>query len=97
MEPQLGLRPAQKPVLFNFFIFLFYRLNFHGDELHPLGGAELGAELGAQVSYMAELGGLLGNKEHMRATCLLGSIKGHREATGRSSHRSLGDQEVQVS
>ena len=25
------------------------RLNFHGDELHPLGGAELGAELGAQV------------------------------------------------
>ncbi len=42
---------------FLYFFFLFYRLNFHGDELHPLGGAELGAELGAQVSYMAELGG----------------------------------------
>ena len=24
------------------------RLNFHGDELHPLGGAELGAESGAE-------------------------------------------------
>ena len=32
------------------------RLNFHGDELHPLGGAELGAELGAEaVSHLEEI------------------------------------------
>jgi len=33
-----------------------FRLNFHGDELHPLGGAELGAELQAQaISHLEEI------------------------------------------
>ena len=32
------------------------RLNFHGDELHPLGGAELGGELRAEaVSHLEEV------------------------------------------
>jgi len=32
------------------------RLNFHGDELFPLGGAELGAQLGAQaISHLEEI------------------------------------------
>merc|ERR1719209_630491 len=32
------------------------RLNFHGDELHPLGGAELGGRLGAEaVSHLEEI------------------------------------------
>lgn len=32
------------------------RLNFHGDELHPLGGAELGADLQAEaVSHLEEI------------------------------------------
>ena len=32
------------------------RLNFHGDELYPLGGAELGAELGARaISHLEEV------------------------------------------
>ena len=36
------------------------RLNFHGDELHPLGGAELGGELRAEaVSHLEEVSELL--------------------------------------
>ena len=32
------------------------RINFHGDELHPLGGAELGAEIRAEaVSHLEEV------------------------------------------
>ena len=35
------------------------RLNFHGDELHPLGGAELGGELRAEaVSHLEEVSAL---------------------------------------
>jgi len=35
---------------------IFFRLNFHGDELYPLGGAELGAKLGAQaISHLEEV------------------------------------------
>jgi len=32
------------------------RMNFHGDELHPLGGAEMGASLGAEaISHLEEV------------------------------------------
>lgn len=32
------------------------RINFHGDELHPLGGAEMGASLGAEaISHLEEV------------------------------------------
>ena len=35
---------------------LTVRINFHGDELHPLGGAELGGELRAEaVSHLEEV------------------------------------------
>ena len=34
------------------------RINFHGDELHPLGGAELGGEIRAEaVSHLEEVRG----------------------------------------
>ena len=40
------------------------RINFHGDELHPLGGAEMGAELKAEaISHLEEV-----NKEHPKAS-----------------------------
>ena len=32
------------------------RLNFHGDELHPLGGSEMGAQLRAEaISHLEEV------------------------------------------
>ena len=32
------------------------RLNFHGDELHPLGGAEMGANIKAEaISHLEEV------------------------------------------
>ena len=32
------------------------RLNFHGDELHPLGGAEMGADIKAEaISHLEEV------------------------------------------
>jgi len=42
------------------------RMNFHGDELHPLGGAEMGAALGAEaISHLEEVSG--GGVEAMAA------------------------------
>ena len=35
---------------------LIVRLNFHGDELHPLGGSEMGAKLRAEaISHLEEV------------------------------------------
>ncbi|XP_023345291.1 probable imidazolonepropionase isoform X2 [Eurytemora carolleeae] len=46
------------------------RLNFHGDELYPLGGAELGAKLGAQaISHLEEI-----SDEGIKAMAESGSV-----------------------
>jgi len=46
------------------------RMNFHGDELHPLGGAELGAEIRAEaVSHLEEI-----SPEGMKAMAEAGSV-----------------------
>jgi len=46
------------------------RLNFHGDELHPLGGSEMGAELRAEaISHLEEI-----SEEGMRSMAASGSV-----------------------
>ena len=45
-------------------------MNFHGDELHPLGGAELGAEIRAEaISHLEEI-----SPEGMEAMAEAGSV-----------------------
>ena len=53
---EAGLRLKKFLIKVSNFIFFASRINFHGDELFPLGGAEMGAQLKAEaISHLEEV------------------------------------------